>query len=1068
MPIRALLVAIDNYAPNSPVPPLRGCLNDIAGIRRLLLSQLESVGIPPEKEADYICILRNAEATRAGLISAWRRHLGKATEGDTVLVYFSGHGSRSRTAPEFESIEPDGFEEGWVLYDSRLPGQFDMADKEIALLLKETDRQGIQLVVISDACHSGSVTRDAEEFLGWNVRYIPGSREPRPLSSYLDNTYRNLVDTGQPLTVPYTRHLAISACKNTEKALESTEKFGVFTRALLTAVEQTGAHISYSDLYHRICATIRRLTRQQNPQIEAFGGFNPQSGFLGNNLPPKYQRRYPLFFDAETQDWRIALGLGNGIHADMQQPVQVAVFSTETGGETLGTAELYQLNVSKSAIRPGNLNISKYETYWGIPKALPLQPLGIYCPAPETRTRVQATLDKQGESSILLLDQPEGCPITLELNEHTFRLYRTTEGTLVNTVPDTGTDAVEALVRVFDQIAHWHRVLELENHSTKLPENRLSLDLHIQDDSGRYTALDGGHFTFSLDQNQINFKLTGTNETGRDLHAALVYLSPTYGMQVFSANATKPMPDGTREFPFVDTYFHLPPGADEELDVFKLIVSTEPIDDTAFSKDALEPDGNRSSTELEQTRSIGGSLVKSDWLTKSVQVRLLRNAGTGTVGETTISLAGGQVRLLPHPTLRSSYRVTAPAATRGLDAVVLDHPFFQGNAAVQLVPLDQTVRSAGASYLDLTEIRSDAGLANHPWEIELHPERPDQLILPFWFDGTNFLPLGETRAREDGSLTVCVRNIPAETQAARTRSLGKALRLYVFKFVKDYGLPVNIQYLRWVEYLPDGRFERREAQLDRQVRDAQKITLLVHGIVGDTKTMVEAFRNFGKQPGHLVLCFDYENLKTPIEDTAMALKTMLEGTAGLAGKKIEIVAHSMGGLVARYFIERLNGQALVERLTMTGTPNAGSSLGSIPDYLNWVNGALGIGMKYFNWSLPALAGLMGALQFAKNELFITLKQLKPGSPFLSHLAAGAAPPVPYRVVAGDIRQFLKRENDPDFSEKILAQIGQWAYTSAPNDGAVSVESILAVKAADQTVVPGHHWGYFSDSANWSH
>jgi len=59
----------------------------------------------------------------------------------------------------------------------------------------------------------------------------------------------------------------------------------------------------------------------------------------------------------------------------------------------------------------------------------------------------------------------------------------------------------------------------------------------------------------------------------------------------------------------------------------------------------------------------------------------------------------------------------------------------------------------------------------------------------------------------------------------------------------------------------------------------------------------------------LTLCFDYQNLNTPIQDTAKMFKEKLE-QAGLSeghGKQLHIVAHSMGGLVSRWMIEQEGG-----------------------------------------------------------------------------------------------------------------------------------------------------------------
>jgi triacylglycerol esterase/lipase EstA (alpha/beta hydrolase family) len=43
--------------------------------------------------------------------------------------------------------------------------------------------------------------------------------------------------------------------------------------------------------------------------------------------------------------------------------------------------------------------------------------------------------------------------------------------------------------------------------------------------------------------------------------------------------------------------------------------------------------------------------------------------------------------------------------------------------------------------------------------------------------------------------------------------------------------------------------------------------------------------------------------------------------------EVDIVAHSLGGIVARYFIERLSGSKKVGRLITIGTPHAGTRLG---------------------------------------------------------------------------------------------------------------------------------------------
>jgi triacylglycerol esterase/lipase EstA (alpha/beta hydrolase family) len=47
------------------------------------------------------------------------------------------------------------------------------------------------------------------------------------------------------------------------------------------------------------------------------------------------------------------------------------------------------------------------------------------------------------------------------------------------------------------------------------------------------------------------------------------------------------------------------------------------------------------------------------------------------------------------------------------------------------------------------------------------------------------------------------------------------------------------------------------------------------------------------------------------------------------GARVDIVAHSLGGVVARYYIERLGGEAAVERVITIGSPHHGSATGRL-------------------------------------------------------------------------------------------------------------------------------------------
>ena len=149
----------------------------------------------------------------------------------------------------------------------------------------------------------------------------------------------------------------------------------------------------------------------------------------------------------------------------------------------------------------------------------------------------------------------------------------------------------------------------------------------------------------------------------------------------------------------------------------------------------------------------------------------------------------------------------------------------------------------------------------------------------------------------------------------------------------------------------------------------------------------------------VILSFDYENINTPIQQTAHELKTRL-AAAGLCpghGKTLHVVAHSMGGLVSRWFIEREGGNKVVQHLVMLGTPNAGSPW---PQLQDWATVSLSLalnGLSATAWPLKTLVGLVAAIE----SVDVALDQMAPGSELLSDLATSPDPNVSYTVIAGD-------------------------------------------------------------------
>jgi pimeloyl-ACP methyl ester carboxylesterase len=75
--------------------------------------------------------------------------------------------------------------------------------------------------------------------------------------------------------------------------------------------------------------------------------------------------------------------------------------------------------------------------------------------------------------------------------------------------------------------------------------------------------------------------------------------------------------------------------------------------------------------------------------------------------------------------------------------------------------------------------------------------------------------------------------------------------------------------------------------------------------------------------GHNLFIFPYDWRRSNFE-TARKLKEFLDSPA-LAGRQVDILAHSMGGIVARIYISEFGGSARVGRLVTMGTPHQGSA-----------------------------------------------------------------------------------------------------------------------------------------------
>lgn len=562
-------------------------------------------------------------------------------------------------------------------------------------------------------------------------------------------------------------------------------------------------------------------------------------------------------------------------------------------------------------------------------------------------------------------------------------------------------------------------------------------------------------------------------------------------------------------------------GVVEYRDILKVIACTDEFDARLMQQPALDlprppgpaaTRGGRSGSldrlmSRVQTRDLGDDPAApvDDWYATEITfttVRPLETMPVPQAGSAAAALAGG-VKLHAHPKLAAKARLSpAPTASRDLGNLALPRLLRDDPAVSQpFVVAPTRSGSPGLSVLELTDVQArEAVTPEEPLRIEVPATAAKgEHVLPVGFDGEFFLPLGRAVRKADGGTEVVIERLPGDhgqaslPEAAR-RSLGGSIKIFFQKVVcgvlgREFEYPIlaaaDVDETGGKEEVV---YEKDAENIRARVSRARNILLLVHGVIGDTLEIRRGMRRAKVGPEKtpvdslydLVLTFDYENLNTSIEDVARKLKERLEavGLGPEHGKELTIVAHSMGGLVSRWFIEREGGNKVVQRLVMCGTPNGGSPWPGVHD---WAISTLAIGLNglaTLAWPAAVVGGLVAAIE----RVDVNLDQMQPGSPFLKELTRSPDPSVPYTMLSGDTSlapaalvvdqsglspagRLLARL----LSKPVLHGLADTLFRDQANDVAVSVVSMGDVPgpwnpAYDVRAVACDHMSYFSHKA----
>ena len=273
----ALIVAVGEYPIASKIKPIAS-VNDVKYIK----AALSRNGFE-EKNIDTLI---NSKATKAAILNAITQLAVKAKQNDIVVIHFSCHGQQIRDQKTIElgKDEDDGYDEAFLPYDAmpkynptRYKGQNHLRDDDLyPVLLAIRKKLGAtgSLLVLLDACHSGTGTRD-ESFAVTRGEPIPFPDPENPMDSVINLSeaearqgfFEAVADSVSNMVV-----ISASSPQQVNKQIIiNNEELGSLSYSFYKALNDMSAGNTYELLFEKIRANMQAFIPEQIPMLEGNG-----------------------------------------------------------------------------------------------------------------------------------------------------------------------------------------------------------------------------------------------------------------------------------------------------------------------------------------------------------------------------------------------------------------------------------------------------------------------------------------------------------------------------------------------------------------------------------------------------------------------------------------------------------------------------------------------------------------------------------------------------------------------------------------------------------------------------
>jgi uncharacterized caspase-like protein len=218
----ALVIGIDRYAP--PMPTLSTAVNDAISMSSVL----------KDRFGFQVTLLTDRDATRSSILNTLNRYRNTLDENDNLLIYYAGHGYS----------DPDADRAYWLPVDAESVESANRISADDLTAAVRTLRSR-HVLIISDSCYSGSLTRDPD-------LPSPSGGQTTFLSRMVRSRSRTLMASGGDEPVSDT----------------GTGGHSVFAYAVLSALEQTDEPVfTAGDLFY---SSVRQQVAGRSRQIPKY------------------------------------------------------------------------------------------------------------------------------------------------------------------------------------------------------------------------------------------------------------------------------------------------------------------------------------------------------------------------------------------------------------------------------------------------------------------------------------------------------------------------------------------------------------------------------------------------------------------------------------------------------------------------------------------------------------------------------------------------------------------------------------------------------------------------------